>query len=275
MEVANVIYQYDMMGTNDANIIRGERHSITQQNGDKGSILVPYAAPYFAKDLAVYHVQSGELLKPDTDYYYSNLFTEHAQCVPPANRVYGGVGLKDLTIKGDFLLTYRTLGGEFAINKERAMNIALRAIELQGGDWYDIVDVPTAFIPEVHGHDIMSITVGMKDVAEALLQINNSIIESTLKDVSSLEDINKAKEILSKQITANNAQFTQSILLLTEKIDTLIKEESKKRIADATNIQAKLAVLEEIMFPASYTDVENFKNLVKRYRLIPAIPSLT
>lgn len=274
MEVVNLLYQYDLMGINDNNIIKGERHSITQQNGDRGAILIPYAAPYFAKDLVVYHVQSGELLSPDTDYYCTNLFTEHALCVPPYNRVYGGIGLKDLTIKGDFLLSYRTLGGEFTINKERAMNIALRAIEMQGGDWNDIVDVPTVFNPEIHGHNIMSITVGMKEVAEALLKINNSIIESTLNEVSSLEDINKAKEIMTNQLQQQNAAINQSIILLSNKIDEYLRNETAKRIADATNINSKLAVIEEILFPASYTDVENFKNLVARYRLLPKIPSL-
>ncbi len=53
MIVKTFAWNFDPHASDNANFIKGERHTLTSGNGSNFRVLVPRGAPFFAKDLKV------------------------------------------------------------------------------------------------------------------------------------------------------------------------------------------------------------------------------
>lgn len=105
-----VAYPYDPSGTRDECHIQDESHVILT-NDNTFRVIVPELAPFFKHDLTVIHTASRLELKEGKDY---NLGYKLRSAEKIALRdLYGCIVIINPELKGEFFVSYRSVGGDF------------------------------------------------------------------------------------------------------------------------------------------------------------------
>ena len=66
--VKRFTYDLDITGRNPANLIKGERHTITRENRPQQNVIVPAHTPFFRQSLVVVDEDTGITLLEGVDY---------------------------------------------------------------------------------------------------------------------------------------------------------------------------------------------------------------
>jgi len=168
-------YPYNPSGVLDECKIIGEPHTITPGTSANYNWFIPFAAPFFGFSVVVKHVASGKTLIRGVDY---NLGLEYHQFNTQVTLrpVYGAIVLIDTNLTGQFTIDYMTIGGQFAIDQNKALALlANAAIDPRTTQWDSVTDIPSQFPVTQHLHDVDNIT-DMQDVVEAIKALTAGLL---------------------------------------------------------------------------------------------------
>lgn len=151
------VYAFDPYARNNANLIEGERHTITVKNGYDFHYFIPVFAPFFTKDFKMYtktQLGAKQYLVEGVDYVFGLRFLT-ATVNGTAWPLYGSVSFINRRFAGDVYIDYRCLGGVYAIDLSKQAEILA---DWQHNPiytaWEQVVDLPETFPPIDHNHDI-------------------------------------------------------------------------------------------------------------------------
>lgn len=160
-------YPYNPNGVLDECKILSEPHTITPSSGRNYNWFVPFAGPFFGFSVVLKHVASGKTLQRGVDYNLGleyHVFNTQVTLRP----VYGAIILIDTALTGQFTIDYMTIGGQYAINKNKALELVANAqLDPRSTYWENVTDVPSQFPVTSHLHNVVDIT-GMAEVVEAI-----------------------------------------------------------------------------------------------------------
>ena len=215
-------YPEDRNGTNPANRIVNERHTITPANGTNFNFLIPRAAPYFESSMVVTHVASGNVLVKGIDWVPSYKF-EMASNTPPFLQVFGSISILTTSYNGSTIsLEYQTLGGGFVLAEADVTTVLTNtAIDPRLASWESVTMVPGVYLPEAHLHHIVD-TVGYAELVAAVTDFKDHyIIESgrLLQILNAhVDDLNNPHE--SNLVKLGIERFQDVFLATIENIDS-------------------------------------------------------
>lgn len=230
----------DIEGNSPTNLRENESHDIVAARGKKNRVIVPDFGAFFIDDAEVRDADGVALVRHknlEFTYHYE-LFSELS-----GKGVCALMVITDPTLRAPFTITYRAVGGNFSLSV-RELKDVLDYIEEnpEKVKWDDIVDKPTAYVPEKHmnkywqliGLDTLvtnlnrlgdSIRVGRKTIIDAsrtyyegyaeemrrLLEDYRARIYAHIEDVSNPHQSDKSKIGLGNLNNWPLANFIQSI----------------------------------------------------------------
>lgn len=117
--MTTVTYPLDPTGTDPANLVQGEVHSISP--GLKVQAIAVDAGAFYADSLVVLHNGSQRVLTKDVEYYAAELY--EVPSAKYAKDVCSIVILKTPTLAGEVLLTYQAVGGGYSTKATAVVNV--------------------------------------------------------------------------------------------------------------------------------------------------------
>lgn len=166
-------YPFDPTGAAESNLIKGEVHTIHPPDYFDHYFVVPFHAPFFRDNLKIIHYPSGKELKDGVDFVLSYKYIDASY--QTARAIYGAISLYDAELSGTLEITYQTLGGKWAIDENKALQMLTEAIyNPRITSWEQVVDVPGTFPIIEHEHEIDDM-VGMSAVVDQLDKIATAI----------------------------------------------------------------------------------------------------
>lgn len=143
-----VAYPYDPAGTRDVCHLQDESHVILT-NDNSYRVIVPELAPFFKHDLSVIHTASGLELKEGKDY---ELGYRLLSAKKVAQRdLYGAIVIINPQLKGEFSVSYRSIGGNFVgIRSEVVTYLANALNDPTRTPFEKVIDRPSYFTPPKH-----------------------------------------------------------------------------------------------------------------------------
>lgn len=192
-------YPYNPNGVLEECNIVGETHTITPANDKNYNWFIPFAAPFFGFSVTVTHVTSGKVLQRGVDYNLGleyHVFNTRVTLRP----VYGAIILVDTTLTGQFTIDYMTVGGQYAINQNKALELlANAAIDPRSTWWENVTDIPSQFPVTSHLHNVDDL-VGMAEVVAAVKALSVTLADGNGKWFQALnehlEDYNDPHHVL-------------------------------------------------------------------------------
>ena len=173
-EIIKYSYEFDPTGRHEANLIKGERHTITDSNRTPQNIIVPGFAPFFENSLIVTDISTGYRLLEGIDYTLEWPVTEAAKNTENYVPLYGAIQFIDLKLTGQYELQYQTIGGAYALDGVAiAQALANQANDPLKTTYSAIVGKPLTFPPLEHVHSVQDF-VGFDDLVDAV----NKLIEA-------------------------------------------------------------------------------------------------
>lgn len=173
-EIIKYRYEFDPTGRHEANLIKGERHTITDSNRTPQNIIVPGFAPFFENSLIVTDISTGYRLLEGVDYTLEWPVTEAAKNTENYVPLYGAIQFIDLALTGQYELQYQTIGGAYALDGVAvAQALANQAKDPLKTVYSAIIGKPLTFPPLEHVHSVRDF-VGFDDLVNAV----NKLIEA-------------------------------------------------------------------------------------------------
>lgn len=185
MQTVKWEYEFDPYGDNPANLITGERHTITPANGKNFNFFIPKKAPFHRRGVVIRDAATGIGLKEGTDYYLGWRFTEVllSGAVSP---VYGAIVLNDPTKAADVVIDYHTLGGPYTLDdREIAQLLANTTRDPRRTQWTNVTEIPSEFPPVPHRQSTGDL-VGFDAMVEVLYKVADAIMAGNVKSMQSL-----------------------------------------------------------------------------------------
>lgn len=176
--ISEPAYKLDLTGTLQANLISNEKHTVTNTNGVTRQIIIPKLGPYYADSLVVKYKTIGNVTitaNKDVDY----------QAVLELQDISSALGLELQTaveilnpaISGSVYIDYQTLGGNFALNREKALEtIANLIANPRKAQWSSIINAPTYYPPSDHTHAISEDFIGASTLNAKISSLITSVI---------------------------------------------------------------------------------------------------
>lgn len=142
-------YAFDPLGTNPANRVLNEVHTVTTVNGTNNPYHFLDAAPFFGDSVSIVNKSTGDFLVPGVDFVFGHKYEEASY--QTGRDIYGSIVFTDPSRTGSYAHEYRTLGGPtvLAENSTLADGLGILA-ELQSIRWENIANVPDVFPPGPH-----------------------------------------------------------------------------------------------------------------------------
>lgn len=183
-------FNFDSTGLSPDNRVTNEKHTVSIVNASMHNYIVPRYAPFFANNLVIIDVASGEPLEPGDDYILTHKYEEGTFNVN--QDIFGSITLKDPARVGTFSLVYQTLGGPFTDEASQSIENGLALLhDLTTVDWSELASVPDTFPLTPHNHPVTEV----EAVAEMLSQLTlireaiaNPYNELTLSDITDLDE---------------------------------------------------------------------------------------
>lgn len=143
-----VAYPYDPAGTRDECHIQDESHIILT-NDNTYRVIVPEMAPFYTENLSIVHAESGLELKEGKDY---NLGYRVLSAKKIAQRdLFGCIVLINPQLKGEFIVGYRTVGGNFVGIRSNVLTYLANALNDPVKTPFEkVIDRPAYFTPAKH-----------------------------------------------------------------------------------------------------------------------------
>ena len=173
VKVINYRYPFDPYGANPECLIPKERHSLSAVSSASFALIVPKNGPFFRRGLVVKHISTDKKLTEGVDFALGHKFTRAT--VETARPVYGSILILNRELTGAFDVDYQTLGGEFVIDTQAALDALLNTqLDPRNTTWEAVIDVPPLFPPYEHYFDADNL-VGAEALRQAILQVSNTI----------------------------------------------------------------------------------------------------
>jgi hypothetical protein len=152
VKVINYRYPFDPYGANPVCLISKERHSLSAVSTASFALIVPKNGPFFRRGLVVKHISTDKKLTEGVDFALGHKFTRAT--VETARPVYGSILILNRELTGAFDVDYQTLGGEFVIDTQAALDALLNTqLDPRNTTWEAVIDVPPLFPPYEHYFD--------------------------------------------------------------------------------------------------------------------------
>lgn len=243
-EIIKYRYEFDPTGRHEANLIKGERHTITDSNRTPQNIIVPGFAPFFENSLIVTDISTGYRLLEGIDYTLEWPVTEAAKNTENYVPLYGAIQFIDLRLTGQYELQYQTIGGAYALDGVAiAQALANQAKDPLKTTYSAIVGKPLTFPPLEHVHSVQDF-VGFNDLVDAVNKLIEAIQLLAREDrdnhpgydtlIDSYFDLIEKLKQLTIKVDQNKEDFDNKLRELKNKIEN----DLSRAIADLT---AKLA----------------------------------
>lgn len=188
-DVVNYPYPFDPYNTPGQNIIT-ETVAINAvvDGGFTYHYLAPRYAPFYDTSVSVKHVSTNTVLVRNVDYSYGLVYSDAT--IHTHRGVYGVIVVHDVTLTGDFEVTYKTLGGKYILSDQDFLDmLANIVVDPRTIDWANIQNVPPTFVPVDHAQGAEDIY-DYNDMVDAIKGINNTL-ENGLSGVNPKLDIDK------------------------------------------------------------------------------------
>lgn len=144
------MYVYDPTASLAANIVK-ERFNVSS-NIQEFQIWVPHAAPFFAKDLKIKNVLTGEYLVYNQDYVFSDDLSVENRVVE--TNIYNTVIFVGKSKFGMYEGEYRTVGGGLTFStRDYFLKLARTLLDPVRILYSHVTNVPASFPPDHHLHD--------------------------------------------------------------------------------------------------------------------------
>ena len=166
-------FPFDPYDEKEENLIEGELHTISPPNFFEYLFIVPRFAPFFRSSLKVRLYEDGKELLEGVDYALSFYFYEASSTT--ARPIYGAISFYDRELSGTVEIDYRTVGGQWAIDEQKATEL-LASVQYnpRSATWEQVVGLPEHFPVIEHDHHLKDI-VGMSDLLESLGDIRSAL----------------------------------------------------------------------------------------------------
>jgi hypothetical protein len=171
---------FDPIGSLAANLITGEKHTITAENGKDFHVIIPLFTPLLAKDLQITFKPlngSNIILLEGIDYNLCYQFIGATRgCSKP---VYGGIYLIDNKLSGIVTLQYRTLGGNWTLNSNKINEVLANQVQNpRTTSWEQIVQLPNNF-PVIDHQWNLDDLVGASELVNAIESLTTGLSNQT------------------------------------------------------------------------------------------------
>lgn len=144
------MYKYDPTASLAENVVK-ERFNVSS-NIPEFQIWVPHAAPFFAKDLKIKNILTGEYLVKGQDYVFSDDLSVSNRVVE--TNIYNTVIFVGKSKFGMFEGEYRTVGGGLVFaTRDYFYKLAKTLLDPVRILYSHVTNVPKAFPPNHHLHD--------------------------------------------------------------------------------------------------------------------------
>lgn len=154
-----------------SNEFTNEIHDVTTANGKVNRVILPEFGAFFTESVSVRDVNGVAIERHkgmELTYHYE-LFSEAA-----GQGVSALIVITDQARRGPFSVTYHAVGGNFALSYTQLKDVIdLIENSKEKIKWEDIIDKPTAYVPEAHTHKYWQLY-GMDSVVTALNRLGDS-----------------------------------------------------------------------------------------------------
>lgn len=182
-------YPFDPTGTNPANRIPGEDHSITTVNAVNNPFFFVDEGPYFADTLVVYDNITKDFLKPNKDFFFGHPYVKATEKYKKP--IYGSIIFAKPGVAVDCKISYNTLGDIAIFSENQTLSDGLGVLDdLMNIPWESIANTPDSLPPGPHPVSLTDVE-GIQDIVEALNKFNILIegqkLNITMDDISDLD----------------------------------------------------------------------------------------
>lgn len=178
--MALVEYPYDPNGNSPANLVKNEKQTLSQINGDPFRYLIPVQAPFYVNNFsATAKNASGStiLLKHGIDYQFNARYIGATRANGMA--IYGAVIIINKDIQGPVTLQYQCLGGAYSADRDYVIQtIAQNNYNPRRIAWDQVTNAPTTFPPSGHPEDLDTFT-GFRDLNDAIYALRDARVDPT------------------------------------------------------------------------------------------------
>lgn len=151
INLGDVVYPTNYLGTETGAQIKGEDYTLTPANGKNYVTLVPRAAPFFRKGMIIINAATGAELVEDRDYTLGWLYNNFSQQLYKG--LYGCITFNNLSAPLAIKMSYSTLGAPFVLDGAAYAQIAANAANNPRSlFWEQIANPPATYPPVPHIH---------------------------------------------------------------------------------------------------------------------------
>lgn len=197
------LYAEDLLGTNPANRIVDELHTLQVPGANDYYFIIPKAAPFFADSLIVKNAQTGAVYKENDDYMYGHRFVEAMDSI--GRPIAGSIRFMKRTIVGQVKLTYRTIGGQWGFSDASILaELSNKQLNPLIRSWGQIDTLPALFPVLEHNESIDSL-IGSKEITDALKRLAD-VIEAGSEGTSQshITNYNNPHRVTKEQVLLGN-----------------------------------------------------------------------
>ena len=175
--VTTGLYPFDPYGTNPANLITNERHTLQTPGRDEYHFIIPKAAPFFVKSMKVINDNTNVPYVEGVDYLFGHRFVEAMESTGQV--IAGSIRFLKKNISGIVRLEYRTLGGPWGFNDQAILaELSNKLLNPIVRSWGMIEVLPESFPPVAHDQQVDDL-VGSAELLDALQNLADSVVEAS------------------------------------------------------------------------------------------------
>ena len=166
-----VMLPLDYTGLEVGNRITNEAASI---GVGQQRLVIPVYHPFFRESLILVDNATGSPLT-DAQFFCTDLDQELTmRC---AKEIYTAIVIADVTVSNDIRLTYQSIGGPYARDRQALITWLEQRKDTGGNeDWADVTDKPKLYNPEMGHKHLLAHIYGMEYVVAGLKRVEEAVI---------------------------------------------------------------------------------------------------
>lgn len=260
--MSTVTYPLDLSGTNPANLVTNELHTVSESHYRDVFFIVPNFAPFYIDNFKL-RITVGATTRDlieDVDFEFTIPYVTGTRTTGKA--MYGGVSLHNLELNGILSMEYQTIGGDQVADRYHVLTLLADKSYNPRTCIFDILtNVPTAFPPQPHYQDYDSFY-GQEEVVQALNEIRDAILQNSSLTREQIEafllTINSS--VMGSYLRKTGDTMTGKLILAGNPMEEL-EAASKKYVDENTIDSNELAMYMSNYHTATYTNEELNKKL--------------
>lgn len=173
--MSDFLYPFDPTGTNPANLVQNEVHTLSPVTWKDYHFVIPTNGPFFRDSLTIYDLNAERFLVEGVDFYYTHKFISASRAT--AKDIYGSFTFLNRAYAGAIRINYQTLGGDWSIDSGTITEILMDALaNPRVTAWEQIVTLPFQF-PVIDHEWNLTDMVGVKEVKEAIDEVKQALLD--------------------------------------------------------------------------------------------------